>query len=345
MEKETSRPTLPASGVSVVMPLYNKGGYVQRAIASVFEQTVAPLELIVVDDGSTDDGPDRVQKMRDPRITLIRQKNKGPGPARNAGLARVSGRYVAFLDADDEWLPTFLETALALLANEEANVTVVLTGFFMKPGTLSNADSIPGLQGGVFEVGPATDVALVRRLVTFGSVSCFAVMRTDAVRRLGGFFDRYRCLCGEDEDLLIRLIFHERIGVIPEPLGYYHTDASALWGGYRKSLPPLEPFLIEPKAMIEACPPEKRLLVARMLALRGLAAARTRALLGRGREARELLDRFNGKGFPDPRSVYEVRLLAAIAPILPAARWVRRWVKGARKSAPDFNAGSPGSGA
>jgi hypothetical protein len=84
--------------------------------------------------------------------------------------------------------------------------------------------------------------------------------------------------------------------------------------------------------MIEACPPEKRPLLEKMLAVWGLSAARSRALLGRGREARELLDRFCRNGFPDSRSIYEVRLLAAMAPILPAARWVRRWVKGVRKA-------------
>src|SRR5947209_3795753 len=101
--------------VSVIIPLYNKAPYVRRTLDSVRAQTFADYEVIVVDDGSTDGGAAVVEGFGDPRFRLIAQPNAGPGAARNRGLAEAGGEFVAFLDADDEWLPTFLERSLALL--------------------------------------------------------------------------------------------------------------------------------------------------------------------------------------------------------------------------------------
>jgi len=96
------------SEVSVIIPLYNKGKYIARALDSIFAQTYQDFEVIVVDDGSTDNGPDIVKQYADPRLRIIRQQNAGPGAARNRGIAESLAFYVAFLDADDEWLPGFL---------------------------------------------------------------------------------------------------------------------------------------------------------------------------------------------------------------------------------------------
>lgn len=116
--------------VSVIIPLYNKGKYIERALSSVLAQTFPPLEIIVVDDGSTDDGTERVLKLNSSEIILIRQENRGPGAARNIGMAKAMGKYVVFLDADDEWLPSFLETGLSLLEDETANIIVAWTGYY-----------------------------------------------------------------------------------------------------------------------------------------------------------------------------------------------------------------------
>lgn len=100
--------------ISVVMALYNKAPYVTRAIDSILGQTVAPQEIIIVDDGSTDGGGDLVSRYQDPRITLVRQENRGVSAARNRGVQEAKGELLAFLDADDAWKPRFLEVILQL---------------------------------------------------------------------------------------------------------------------------------------------------------------------------------------------------------------------------------------
>jgi glycosyltransferase involved in cell wall biosynthesis len=100
--------------VSVVIPHYNKGPYIARALNSVLTQTFPDFEVIVVDDGSTDDGAEIIRGFDDPRIRLIQQENRGVSAARNRGIEAARAELVAFLDADDEWLPKFLETILRL---------------------------------------------------------------------------------------------------------------------------------------------------------------------------------------------------------------------------------------
>lgn len=103
--------------ISVVIPLYNKEAYVLRAVNSVLAQTHSDLELIVTDDGSTDSGPYLVSQVRDPRLILVRQENRGRSAARNAGIRRASARYVAFLDADDEWASEHVGTLVQLITD------------------------------------------------------------------------------------------------------------------------------------------------------------------------------------------------------------------------------------
>jgi glycosyltransferase involved in cell wall biosynthesis len=103
--------------ISAVIPLYNKEAYVVRAVNSVLAQTHSDLELIVVDDGSTDNGPHLVSQVRDPRLILVRQENRGRSAARNAGIQRASARHVAFLDADDEWAPQHVSTLVQLITD------------------------------------------------------------------------------------------------------------------------------------------------------------------------------------------------------------------------------------
>ncbi len=95
--------------ISVIIPLYNKETSVEQSIRSVLNQTYQDFELIVVDDGSTDNSLDVVRQIQDDRILIIEQENGGPGKARNTGVAHAQGEWILFLDADDELVPDALE--------------------------------------------------------------------------------------------------------------------------------------------------------------------------------------------------------------------------------------------
>jgi glycosyltransferase involved in cell wall biosynthesis len=103
--------------ISVVIPLYNNGRYISDALNSVLSQTVQDFEIIVVNDGSTDDGMKVVQTFNDLRIILINQPNHGASSARNKGAKCAKAEIIAFLDADDQWYPSFLETVIKLFEN------------------------------------------------------------------------------------------------------------------------------------------------------------------------------------------------------------------------------------
>ncbi len=100
---------------SVIIPLYNKEAYIQQTVESVLQQTYSDFELLIVNDASTDKSVSVVSQISDPRIQLIENpKNMGLSATRNHGISKASGAIIALLDADDVWLPTFLETIKAL---------------------------------------------------------------------------------------------------------------------------------------------------------------------------------------------------------------------------------------
>lgn len=103
--------------ISVVIPLYNKEKHIKRALKSVLSQSFQDFEIVVVNDGSTDKGAEKVYEIDDRRIKLINQPNKGVSAARNRGIQEARYDYVAFLDADDAWKPEFLETIQHLIEN------------------------------------------------------------------------------------------------------------------------------------------------------------------------------------------------------------------------------------
>ncbi len=106
--------------VAAIMPLHNKRDYVVEAVESVLQQTRPPDEFVIVDDGSTDGSGDLVAERygNDPRIRLIRQPNRGPGAARNAGIEATRSPLLAFLDADDKWLPEKLQRQAAFMEED-----------------------------------------------------------------------------------------------------------------------------------------------------------------------------------------------------------------------------------
>ena len=154
MEKQTK-----ASGIkiSVIMPIYNAGEYLTRAIGDVLSQTLSEIELICVDDGSTDNSPKIIKQFssKDKRVKLIKQKNAGPSVARNTGLKVAKGRYIIFLDADDfyekDLLQQLYETA------ERDNLDIAVTKFDIYNDE-RNLFSLPAeeLHGNIFVSGGVT---------------------------------------------------------------------------------------------------------------------------------------------------------------------------------------------
>lgn len=101
--------------ISVVIPLYNKVASIARTLETVRQQTYTDYEIVVVDDGSTDGSADVVRSTNDRRIRLFSQPNAGVSAARNRGIKEARGEFIAFLDADDEWKPDYLETLMQLV--------------------------------------------------------------------------------------------------------------------------------------------------------------------------------------------------------------------------------------
>ena len=108
--------------VSIITPCYNASRYISQTIESVLSQTYTDWEMIIIDDGSKDNSDAIIQKYveQDSRIILIKQPNGGSANARNHGIREAKGRYIALLDADDLWLPDFLEKQLAFMKEKNA---------------------------------------------------------------------------------------------------------------------------------------------------------------------------------------------------------------------------------
>ena len=123
--------------ISVIIPTYNYGRFVAEAVESVRAQTFANTEIFVVDDGSTDDTLAVLDRIKDPRLKVVQLPRSGVGAAQNTGMRMATGKYVAFLDADDRWLPTKLERQLEVMESEPDMVAIFCnfvrfndTGFF-----------------------------------------------------------------------------------------------------------------------------------------------------------------------------------------------------------------------
>ena len=110
--------------ISVILPVFNEEMYIKRAIESVLDQSLADFELIVVNDGSTDDTLDIIKGFDDERIIVIDQSNRGPGASRNSALYAASGDYIMFLDGDDWYCPDALETAYSEVTSRDCDISI-----------------------------------------------------------------------------------------------------------------------------------------------------------------------------------------------------------------------------
>lgn len=218
--------------VTVVMPLYNTERYVEQAIASVLAQTYADFELIVVDDGSTDESVQKVRRFRDPRIRLVSQANRGLAGARNTGIRHAQGRYIALLDADDAWQAEKLALHVAHLdSRPRVGVSYSQSAFMDDDGRPLGVLQAPKLTG-----IKASDV-LCRNPVGNGSAPVLRKAALDAIR----FHTDRRSVetdCWFDEDfrqsediecwLRIATLSHWEFEGIGLPLTWYRVNNQGL---------------------------------------------------------------------------------------------------------------------
>lgn len=201
--------------VSAIIATYNRGYIVAEAIDSILQQTYSQIEVIVVDDGSTDDTPERL-KAYGGRIRVVNQPNAGPAAAWNAGIKAAQGSIVTFLGSDDVWLPTFVERQVSVL--ERAGPSV--------PCSLCNAKTrfASGLDTSSFELAalrPSTGEGLWSNafdILTTRFVMCgqMLAIRADVLREIGAFDETLRYL--EDYDIALRLALEGPWAFIREPL-------------------------------------------------------------------------------------------------------------------------------
>jgi len=166
--------------VSVIIPIYNGAATIERALKSVFEQTFSDFEIVVVDDGSTDETPSVLAKFGD-RIRMIRQSNRGFPGARNAGVAASRGDLIALIDHDDQWLPQKLELTVAAL-DADPGAALVYSDLFVinEAGEESRSSPI----GSDTAHAPTMDEMLSRIWPIMPST---VVMRRAAFDGAGGF--------------------------------------------------------------------------------------------------------------------------------------------------------------
>lgn len=180
--------------ISVIIPAYNQAAYISEAIQSVLAQTFPHFELIVVDDGSTDETPEILAELRDPRIRVIRQPNAGLSAARNTGLRASSAPLVTFLDADDYFLPTKLEVLSAYLdQHPEVGMVAGRVRYIDQRGQL------------ILEPAPPSIPLSLPHLLFANPVCVSAVLlRRNWLDRVGVFDESLRAC--EDWDLWLRLL-------------------------------------------------------------------------------------------------------------------------------------------
>lgn len=133
--------------VSIITALHNKGAYVAETVRSVLAQTMTDWELIVVENGSTDNGPEVVRQFSDPRIRLVVSPKQGPGAARNFGLGVAGGEWILFLDADDLIAPAYLENILHQARESNADLVVSRWRKFTDVATENFSEEHPACEG------------------------------------------------------------------------------------------------------------------------------------------------------------------------------------------------------
>lgn len=205
--------------ISVVIPAYNSARFLPEAVASVLAQNQPVHEIVIVDDGSTDDTP-RIAPLLAPNIVYIRQPNAGPSAARNRGIGEARGEYIAFLDADDQWVPDKNAKQLAIITRHPQIALVAgdMTEIDTK-GNIVTASALDahGLKTRFQQLGGAPVPNALHSLLEKNFIPTGTVLaKRDVLLAVGGFAEDIRY--GEDLELWARIAAQHPIVMLPDVL-------------------------------------------------------------------------------------------------------------------------------
>jgi glycosyltransferase involved in cell wall biosynthesis len=272
--------------ISVVISLYNKQAYVERAVASVLQSAYPAHEVIVIDDGSTDDGPQRVSAMGDPRVRVIKQPNAGVSAARNRGISEATGGYVAFLDADDYWTPEYLPAIADLIARFPQCGLYATHFYYFRDDGFREVPRLWGIKANA----PPQQIERFFEIWSHGVFfcTCSAVLPVHIVRDCGIRFPEGE-QHGEDQDVWFRVAERWPIGYVGRPLvGYRLGVSGSLANSFADDfLPSYERLATRYRS--NAIPQHHRKGVSRTLGVGRLVIARHLLLRGQRRRAIKLL--------------------------------------------------------
>jgi glycosyltransferase involved in cell wall biosynthesis len=207
---------------SVIMPVYNKEDFVNRAINSVLSQSFKNFELVVVVDESTDSSLEKVLSYRDERITVLRRFTPGPGgyAARNLGILNSHAPWIAFLDADDVWSTDHLQSMFAEIDRHQCNLDMVVMGYESDTGRVCSLDAGSSVlsQKNMLELFAQRD---------FIHTNCFSVERS--VLEATGAFPEGRARQGGDADTWLRIVLTgTRFRVLPRITSFYYSKVGGV---------------------------------------------------------------------------------------------------------------------
>ena len=204
---------------SVIIPLYNKAPYIAKAIESVLGQTYRDFEVIVIDDGSTDQSLEVAKTFENKSITIVSQPNSGVSTARNNGVKLAKHPYICFLDADDWWHPTFLEEMKRLIT-DFPDAGIYGSGYYIVKNGQERIAPIGVPQG--FERGIIDYCEVYAKTLCMPLTSISVVIPKHIFDEERGFKSQLKF--GEDFDLWIRIALKHKVILVNKPLAYYNQD-------------------------------------------------------------------------------------------------------------------------
>ncbi len=225
------------SGISVIIPTYNRATLINRALNSVFSQTLLADEVIVIDDGSSDDTVNFI-KTDYPDVILISQDNKGISAARNAGISATTGEWIALLDSDDEWLPQKLQLQMQALKENPEYLIVHTNEIWCRNGIRVKQMKIHRKYGG----------RIFQHCLPLCAMSPSSVIIHQSILEQVGLFDESLPVC-EDYDMWLRICARFPVLFLDEELiikfgGHADQLSRKYWGMDRFRIQAIEKILV-----------------------------------------------------------------------------------------------------